>query len=399
MLLTAGSDPTTPAQGAPSILALKESCMSLSIFLHQGARLGRSHSWHVLWLVPWFAALMASTACAGQNDTLLTPSGRDLAQQRLSASPRFSVIAHQGASGSFPGNTLESFEAAIVAGVDYIEADLVMTADGELIAMHGLTLDRYTDVRSHPEFSARRRTQLVGKKELTGFFVADFTLAEIRRLRTVQFFPQRSQRHNGSFKIPTFDEIVALIKRHRSNGNTRIQFMPELIAPAWHEASGLEISEKFLYSLKKANWTLPSDPIMVQCFDARTLRKLRSQINIRQLYLVPSTPESFHRVPEAFRAESLSQIASYVDALGIWIGHLLADDIYPLPSVEQPNIIQMAAARQMTVYAWTMCEPWCRAVQKNASTEEVLNALRSQGVHGVFGDFPDELVAYRETHK
>jgi glycerophosphoryl diester phosphodiesterase len=42
----------------------------------------------------------------------------------------------------------------------------------------------------------------------TGFFASDFTLAEIKRLRRVQDFPERPQQFNGKFEVPTLEEII-----------------------------------------------------------------------------------------------------------------------------------------------------------------------------------------------
>jgi glycerophosphoryl diester phosphodiesterase len=47
------------------------------------------------------------------------------------------IIAHRGASGYAPENTLEAFEKALVLGADMIEFDVIRTKDGELIVMHG----------------------------------------------------------------------------------------------------------------------------------------------------------------------------------------------------------------------------------------------------------------------
>ena len=46
------------------------------------------------------------------------------------------VIAHRGASGDAPDNSLPAFEAAIAEGADLVELDVRRTADGQLIALH-----------------------------------------------------------------------------------------------------------------------------------------------------------------------------------------------------------------------------------------------------------------------
>jgi glycerophosphoryl diester phosphodiesterase len=56
------------------------------------------------------------------------------------------VIAHRGASGYLPEHTLEAKAMAYAMGADYIEQDVVMTKDDQLIVLHDITLDRTTDV-------------------------------------------------------------------------------------------------------------------------------------------------------------------------------------------------------------------------------------------------------------
>lgn len=56
-------------------------------------------------------------------------------------------IAHRGASGSAPENTLAAFKKAIEIGVDAVELDLHGTADGEVVVIHDSSLDRTTNLR------------------------------------------------------------------------------------------------------------------------------------------------------------------------------------------------------------------------------------------------------------
>ena len=57
----------------------------------------------------------------------------------------FIYIAHRGASGRWPENTLLAFEKALDAGAKWIELDVQLSADGELVVIHDFTLDRTTD--------------------------------------------------------------------------------------------------------------------------------------------------------------------------------------------------------------------------------------------------------------
>src|SRR6202789_708393 len=71
------------------------------------------------------------------------------------------VIAHRGASGHAPENTMAAFERAVALGAGFIETDLHLTRDARFVAIHDPTLERTTNGKG---------------------LVKDFTLAEIRRL-------------------------------------------------------------------------------------------------------------------------------------------------------------------------------------------------------------------------
>jgi glycerophosphoryl diester phosphodiesterase len=60
----------------------------------------------------------------------------------LSARP---VIAHRGASGAAPENTLAAFELAVRQGADAFELDVRLTGDGVPVVLHDPTLERTTD--------------------------------------------------------------------------------------------------------------------------------------------------------------------------------------------------------------------------------------------------------------
>lgn len=57
------------------------------------------------------------------------------------------LIAHRGASGQYPENTMLAFTHALKQGADAIELDLRVTADGVPVVLHDATLDRTTDQR------------------------------------------------------------------------------------------------------------------------------------------------------------------------------------------------------------------------------------------------------------
>ena len=81
-------------------------------------------------------------------------------------------IAHRGASGSAPENTLAAFKKALEIGVDAVELDLHGTADGEIVVIHDATLDRTTDLQGHINETS---LETVRGADAGGWFGAEFT--------------------------------------------------------------------------------------------------------------------------------------------------------------------------------------------------------------------------------
>ena len=152
--------------------------------------------------------------------TVLNPVGYAPKVTRKALAPRLStldgraplVIAHRGASGQVPEETMEAYVRAIELGADVIEMDLVVTKDGVLVTRHDPNLAISTDVAKHPEFASRKKTIKVDGETQTGWFSNDFTLAEIRTLGAISTDAERPQQFNGQYKIPTLQEVVDMAK-------------------------------------------------------------------------------------------------------------------------------------------------------------------------------------------
>lgn len=55
------------------------------------------------------------------------------------------IVAHRGASSTYPENTLASFRAAVELGAPVVELDVRLTADGVPVVMHDADVSRTTD--------------------------------------------------------------------------------------------------------------------------------------------------------------------------------------------------------------------------------------------------------------
>jgi len=114
------------------------------------------------------------------------------------------VIAHRGASAHRPEHTLAAYELAIELGADFIEPDVVSTADGVLVARHENEISGTTDIAQRPELADRRTVKEVDGRRKEGWFTEDLTLAELRTLRARERLPElRGTSFDGRFGIPT----------------------------------------------------------------------------------------------------------------------------------------------------------------------------------------------------
>ncbi|KAJ3696184.1 hypothetical protein LUZ60_001561 [Juncus effusus] len=119
-------------------------------------------------------------------------------------------IAHRGSNGEIPEETSAAYMRAIEEGADFIETDILSSKDGVLICFHDVNLDDTTDIANHTEFKNRKRTYEVQGQNITGYFVVDFTIKELKSLRVKQRFSFRDQQHNGKFTIITFEEYISI---------------------------------------------------------------------------------------------------------------------------------------------------------------------------------------------
>ena len=131
---------------------------------------------------------------------------------RLSA--RVELFAHRGCSAQRPEHTLAAYVLAMHQGADYIEPDLVCTKDGVLVARHENNLTETSDVSRRAEFANKRTTKTIDGVKQEGWFVEDFTLVELKRLRAIERLPLvrvANTAFDGQYQIPTFDEVIEAV--------------------------------------------------------------------------------------------------------------------------------------------------------------------------------------------
>lgn len=202
------------------------------------------------------------------------------------------LFGHRGAPALRPEHTLASYAKAIADGADYIEPDLCITKDGVLVARHEAFLSETTDVASRPEFASKRARKAIDGKPQEGWFVEDFTLAELKTLRAVERLPKvrpQNTAYDGMFQVLTWDEIIDFAAAHAATTGQVIGLIPELKHSTYFSSIGLPLEDRFLKTLNDHEYTRRC-PLEIQSFEIANLKYLRSVLgkrkNIRLMQLV-----------------------------------------------------------------------------------------------------------------
>ena len=238
------------------------------------------------------------------------------------------VAAHRGGGGLWPENSLSAFRGAIALGVDALEFDVHLTADGVPVVIHDATLDRTTTGRGA---------------------VGAVTLPTLRRLRLA-----------GGPGASTGDGVPTLAEVLDVAATASVTVLPEIKLDA-DRGRYLRIEARVLAELRGRALL---DRATIQSFDEATLRAVRTLAPaVRTMLLVGRG-----RVASASaRSTEVVRWAQAVGATDLGVDHRLVD----------PDLVTAGRAAGVRVAAWTVNE------------EDELRRMGALGVDLVMSDRPD----------
>jgi glycerophosphoryl diester phosphodiesterase/membrane-associated phospholipid phosphatase len=251
-----------------------------------------------------------------------------------------SVIAHSGAQGHAPTNTIEAFELALALGADTLEMDLQITADDEVVVIHDGTVDRTTDG--------------------TGA-VRDLTLDELGQLDAGWYFEVDGEHpfRDQGVRIPTLEEILErfpgthlIIELKTDGGQAIIQPVIDLLHEHGRDDGTVTVASFSTDYLEPVREQLPEVPTNMPEGETTTFYTLQ----LVGLHPWWSPPGELFQVPEEHE------------------GRL----------VVTPRFVRAAERLGVDVQVWTVNEV------------EQMHRLLDAGVHGILTDYPDRLVEVLE---
>ncbi|MFN2499130.1 MAG: glycerophosphodiester phosphodiesterase family protein [Pyrinomonadaceae bacterium] len=283
------------------------------------------------------------------------------------------LIAHRGASAYAPEHTLESYRLALKQGADFVEQDLQVTRDNQLVCLHDLTLERTTNVkdlfptRFQEEVIPRSPSEQGGSgtgNPVRRWYVSDFSLREIKQLDAGTWF-------NPKFKgarVPTFQEAIDLVRG-------RAGLYPETKAQVYGRF-GFDMERLLVATLRRNHLgTRRAErhtPVIIQSFSPESLRKLSGMHN-------PKLPLVL-LINEQMRTRWLTPA-------GLTETKQFASGIGPAKALLDKDVVSQAHALGLSVTPYTFRSS--NTGRFNTVREEMSYYLYDLGVDALFTDNPD----------
>ena len=251
------------------------------------------------------------------------------------------VIAHQGASGYAPSNSLESMRLALQQGATMLEMDIHLTKDGVVVLSHDDTIDRLTNGKGH---------------------ISGMTLAELRQYDFgYGFTPDRGQTYPWRGKgvtIPTLEQVFQEFKGSRMVIEIKQQD-PPMEEPFWDLIQQYGMADK----------------VVVGTFHQEVAKRWRALTGEQTAY---SGAKGDMYTFAGFHVPYLDWLYSpSVDAFQIPTAQKLGPVTIRL---DTKRLIDRAHKLGIKVQYWTI------------NDEETMRHLINIGADGIITDYPDRLV-------
>lgn len=277
-------------------------------------------------------------------------------EQQLKDLASFQVIAHRGASGHAPESSMAALGLAHEWGADYLELDIQMTSDGELVAFHDDTIERTSNGEGH---------------------IHDYTLAELKDLDMGSWFndayPDQADDAFVGTEILTLEEVF---NRFGQDARYYLETKSPQLNP------GVEAA---LVKRLEAYNMIDTGRVLIQSFEQESLLKiheLNDKIPLIQLvWYYPSEEDNARLVewtgvtpgPHEITDEDFQAVADYAVGLGTNL-------TYEGEEVIDAAFIQKAQENGLPVHIYTINEI------------DEMQQLLDWGVNGLFTNYPDRLI-------
>lgn len=310
------------------------------------------------------------------------------------------VIGHRGAPGYRPEHSRSSYDLALAFGVDAVEPDIVVSADGVLVVRHENEISETTDVADRPEYVGRRTTKTVDGAELTGWFAEDFTWDELSTLRCRERLPKvrpTSATFDDQQPVLRLREVLDLVREGSLAQGREIGVVLEIKHATYFASAGWDIAELVEAELREAGWASGALPLTIESFESTVLFDLQERgIRGTYIYLLEAAGRPYDLSSRNGKAAptykqtasptGLDDLVGKVDGISVDKRMILAPD--KLGRLTGPSsLVGDAHERGLRVFTWT-CRP---------ENSFLIGQFRGSGGPAAFGDWEGEWAVIRDA--
>jgi glycerophosphoryl diester phosphodiesterase len=268
------------------------------------------------------------------------------------------IFAEGGSAAERPEDTRSAYDLAINEGADFIQANLVPTSEGVLIARRDNELSATTDVAAHPEFSGRRTGKTIDGVLRTGWFAEDFTLAEIKTLSCRERLPglrPQNAKFDGKEPVLTIQEVLAIAQAGCTRTGRVIGVAPRLLHVAYFTGQGAPVDQHLADELNTGGYRYPASAVWVQAFEPGALKAFSRFSRVRRMQMIDAAgapaddPDSPYA--QMLTADGLTAVRRYADAIAPNQDLVIDPNaaIFPAPT----TLVLDAHTAGLAVFSWT----------------------------------------------
>jgi glycerophosphoryl diester phosphodiesterase len=292
---------------------------------------------------------------------------------------------------------------------------VVSTKDGVLVVRHENEIGGTTDVAERPEFAERKVSKIVDGIVHTGWFTEDFTLEEIKTLRTRERLPELRPQNIGlahTQPVLTFDEVLEIADEANQGREKPVGVYVETKHPTYFSGIGLDLNDLLIADLERRGVNHETAPVIVQSMETGNLAALRERTPLPLIQLMDRTGAPYdlvaagdHRTyADLMSPAELDAIATYANGIGPNKSQVIARDAKG-SLTKETGLAGHAHDAGLLVHIWTMRNennflPKNLRIGKDKAAPgkavaEYL-AFFDAGVDGVFSDYTETAVMARE---
>lgn len=276
--------------------------------------------------------------------------------------PEFFVIAHRGARGAVPENSIPAMKRAIDQGANTVELDVHISKDNQVVVYHDASLN--------PDYTTAANGEEIPKEKRKDYTLYKMNYEEIRKFDIgSKYYATFPQQQKIVTYAPLLSELIDSVEAYTKEKKVPpVYYLVEIKSNEKTDGVEQPAPEEYMSILMEVlNKKGLGKRLLIQSFDMRPLKVLHEKFPGLSLgFLTSDKTKTF--------AENLSLLG--FTPFFYNPNQLLVTD----------QLIKECHSKNIKITPWTVNE------------ETDIKRLKSMGVDGIISDYPDRITAGNNIH-